>query len=338
MMEKKIRVLVDGVGGDVGQGVVKCLQDSSLDVELFVSCISEQSSWLYKIPNSFIFPYVSDDHYIAYLIGFLNKHNIDVFFPTVDSSLIKLSTFKDHIERNTNAIVFIDNFNKIDICDDKLKTSDFLEKNNFPSPITVSLNDKDAVARLVTQCNFPLVVKPKSGNGSKNIFIVETAAELESHFGKENLIAQQYLDISNGEITAGIYIGDDSLVKAMYILKRELKGGSTYKAERIFDENLELKIAEIALKMGMKYINIQAIYQNNVLLPFEFNGRLSGTTGVMRSVFNAPEMFIRERILNENLAPSHNKKKIFFSRYAEEVIYTEDDIAELKRRSSNHES
>jgi len=334
---KRIRVLVDGVGGDVGQGVVKCLQCSLLDVELFVSCISEQSSWLYKIQNSFIFPYVSDDNYIDYLIGFLNKYNIDVFFPTVDSSLIKLSTFKDHIESNTNAIIFIDNFNKIDICDDKLKTSDFLEKNNFPSPITVSLSEKNSVARLVAQCDFPLIVKPKSGNGSKNIFIVETAAELESHFGKEDLIAQQYLDISKGEITAGIYIGDDGLVKALYILKRELKGGSTYKAERILDENLELKIAEIALKMGMKYINIQAVYQDNILLPFEFNGRLSGTTGVMRSVFNAPEMFIRERILNEILAPSDNKKKIFFSRYAEEIIYTEDDIAELKRRSSNYE-
>lgn len=333
MLEKKIRVLVDGVGGDVGQGVVKCLQDSALSVDIYASCISEQSSWLYKIEKSFIFPYVKDEIYIDYLINFLNEHKIDVFFPTVDSSLIKLSKYKEHIESKTSAIIFIDNIEKISICDDKLRTSEFLETNNFPSPSTVSLKDKKAVLALVDKYGYPLIVKPTSGNGSKDIFLISDDSELKPYLGREDLIIQQYLDISQGEITSGIYLGDDGQVKAMYVLRRELKGGSTYKAERIFDEDLESKLSVIACKMGMKYINIQAVYLNNLLLPFEFNGRLSGTTGVMRSVFNAPEMFIRERILGEKLEPANNRKKIYFSRYSEEVIYTEEDIAQLKSRS-----
>ena len=65
----------------------------------------------------------------------------------------------------------------------------------------------------------------------------------------------------------------------------------------------------------MKYLNIQAIYENNKVLPFEFNGRLSGTTGAMRQIFNVPEMFIKECILKEYITPSDNKEKIFLSHY-----------------------
>ena len=45
----------------------------------------------------------------------------------------------------------------------------------------------------------------------------------------------------------------------------------------------------------IKYLNIQARLFNNEVYIFEFNGRFSGTTGIISIVFNAPEMFIREK-------------------------------------------
>ena len=128
-MSKKIRVLVDGVGGDVGQGILKSLLNTKLNIELYASCISDKSSWLYKIENSYIFPLVSDKNFIDFLVDFINEHKIDVYFPTVDSTLLKISKYKNFIENKTNVKIFIDNLQKIEICDDKYLTNKFLVKN-----------------------------------------------------------------------------------------------------------------------------------------------------------------------------------------------------------------
>ena len=130
-MSKKIRVLVDGVGGDVGQGILKSLLYTKLDIELYASCINDKSSWLYKIKNSYIFPLVSDENFIDFLVDFINKYKIDVYFPTVDSTLLKISKYKNFIENKTNVKIFIDNLEKIEICDDKYLTNKFLVKNSF---------------------------------------------------------------------------------------------------------------------------------------------------------------------------------------------------------------
>ncbi len=114
-MSKKIRVLVDGIGGDVGQGILKSLLDTKLDIELYASCINDKSSWLYKIKNSYIFPLVSDENFIDFLVDFINKYKINVYFPTVDSTLLKISKYKNFIENKTNVKIFIDNLEKIEI-------------------------------------------------------------------------------------------------------------------------------------------------------------------------------------------------------------------------------
>lgn len=330
-MSKKIKILVDGAGGDVGQGVLKSLLDSQLNIELYASCISTSSSWLYKIKNSFIFPYVSDENFIEFLINFLNKHAINVYFPTVDSSLMKISKYKNYIEEKTNTKVFIADFEKIRICDDKYLTNKFLIENNFDAPNTISMDD-NGIEQFVSTNAYPFILKTKSGNGAKNIIKISNFGELKPFIGNSAWLLQEFLDIQH-EITSGIYIGDDEEIKGIYILKRTLKCGSTYQAERILDKELETKLIAIAKKMNIKYLNIQATYDKGVLLPFEFNGRLSGTTGAVRTIFNAPEMYVREKILGESLSASNNNQKIFCTRYNEEVIYTQKEIDDLVKKS-----
>jgi len=332
-MKRKIKVLVDGVGGDVGQGILKSLLDidTSLNLELYASCISDSSSWLYKIKNAYIFPYINDEKFINFLIEFLNKHHIDVYFPTVDSSLIKISKYREYIQEKTGTKIFIDTLSKIEICNDKYLTTCFLRKHHFDVPSSISMDSKELEIFLSSN-TFPLILKTKSGNGAKNIFKIESKKSLEPFIGNSEWILQEYLNIEN-EITSGIYRGKDGEIKGIYTLKRTLKCGSTYHAQRIIDECLEEKLVKIAEKMDMMYLNIQAVYENGKLFPFEFNGRLSGTTGAMRRVFNVPEMYIREYILNEKITASEDKELFFFTRYNEEIIYTQKDRAILKSRS-----
>jgi carbamoyl-phosphate synthase large subunit len=328
-----IKVLISGVGGDVGQGVFKALSSSKLDIEIYTTCISEHSSWLYINEKSFIAPLSADEEYIPFLIRLIKRFGIKVFFPTVDREIIKIAREKTYIENETGALVFVDDMEKVITCDDKLKTSCFLKENGFAYPYSVDADNIVAINDLISNQGFPLIVKKRNGKGSEDIFKVKNDTELNNHLNDSGFMVQEWLDPLQGEYTSGIYLGDDGEIKGLCTFRRKLKGGSTYIAERIIDSQLERPLESIARVLGMKYVNIQSMRKGNKLIPFEFNGRLSGTTAIVSKVFNAPEMFIRERLLGERLERIENKVSFVAMRYYEEIYASSKDIEALKLRS-----
>ena len=69
----KLRILVSGVGGDTGQGVVKSLQKSDLNIEVFGMCIKAESPFLYKVDHGLVAPKSADPDYIPFLIKTIKK-------------------------------------------------------------------------------------------------------------------------------------------------------------------------------------------------------------------------------------------------------------------------
>lgn len=328
----QIKVLVNGVGGDVGQGVIKALKSSSLDLKIYAMCISHSSSWLYKSDNSYISPFSNSKEYIPFLIDFINEHKIDVFFPTVDGEILKISQNKREIEEKTGVKIFVDNESMIDICDDKYQTIVFLKNNGFDFPQTILASDINA-EKFINNLKKPPVIKKRRGRGALDVFIKADDSLIKKYLGNGEYIFQEFLDCED-EYTSGVYLGDDSEIKGICTLKRELKCGSTYKAERILDEKIEENLKNIAKKLGMKYLNIQSKRVGDKIFPFEFNGRFSGTTGIIsQKVFNAPEMFIKERFLKMPVEKSTNRDFFMVMRYLEEVYANEKEIEDLKKRS-----
>ena len=84
----------------------------------------------------------------------------------------------------------------------------------------------------------------------------------------------------------------------------------------------------------MKYVNIQGRLKNNRLYIFELNGRLSGTTGIISRVFNAPELFLRERIFGEPIKRVVNNDEFYVMRYFEDIIVSQSSMDDLLDRSS----
>ena len=332
-MGRKIKVLISGAGGDVGQGVVKALQKSDLDLEIYKICVFEDSSFLHLDDKSFIAPFSKDESYIDYLITLMNKLDIDIFFPTVDSEIVKISENKAILEECTNAKVFVGDIETVKMCDDKYETYKFLTKHGFPTPKTIIPKNKEEIKEFVKEVGTPFIVKKRLDNGAKHLHVLNHIEDSFPFIGNENFIFQEYLDDKEGEFTTGVYLGEDKEIKGICILKRELKCGSTYKARRIKDEHLEKELEEVAKKIGLKYLNIQARRIGGRFYIFEFNGRLSGTTGVISRIFNAPEMAIRELVLGEKLEKVENDEIFVMMRYNEEIYASLEDIEKLKERS-----
>tara|TARA_R110000824_G_scaffold119818_1_gene274190 strand:+ start:6670 stop:7647 length:978 start_codon:yes stop_codon:yes gene_type:complete len=322
-----INVLVSGVGGDVAQGVIKCLGQSDLKFRIYKIAATTQDSWLYLDNDSYISPLVSDKNYINYICGFIKKHNIHVFIPCIDSEIEVVSRNKNHIETTTGVPVAIGDYEKIQICHDKLKTSYFLKEAGLCSPESWPVTDVPPLS------HFPLILKTRSGCGSKNVYDIKTLDDLKSASYDESYMLQEKL--YGDEYTAGCYIGNDGEAKGVCILKRQLKGGSTYYAERVIDTTLEHYIIAITKTLGLKYLNIQFRLKNNLPCPFEFNGRFSGTTGIIGRVFNAPEMYIRELVLNQHIDKIDSYEKFYVMRYYEEIYASEKDISLLLKRGTD---
>ena len=313
----KLRILVSGVGGDTGQGVVKSLQKSDLNIEVFGMCIKAESPFLYKVDHGLVAPKSADPDYIPFLIKTIKKYSIDLFVPTIDSEIPLIALNRDRIEAETESRVLVGNSDHVAIANDKLSTAVFLEEIGVKHPRTVLASDSQGVNNLLLG-GYPVVVKPRSGNGSIGVRNVSSPDELLPFLGKESYIVQEWLDPQGGEYTTGIYTSRHTPNKAKCTLLRELKNGSTFIATRVIDDSLDGPLEHIAGILDVPYLNIQSMCVNGELSVFELNPRLSGTTAIVSRVFNPVELFIREVILGQSPNFNVDTEAFIAMRYLEE--------------------
>lgn len=333
-MTSPIRVLITGAGGDVAQGVLKCLQNSPLELKIFATCINPYSPMLH-MPGvtGFRAPLSSDKDYVQFLINLARDRNIQVIFPTVDSEILKLTAAKAHIEKETGAVLFASDYHPTLVCNDKYLTHEFLKTNNLPTPRSVQVDSSTSHEQILRTIDYPFLIKNRTGNASLGISVICDEHTFMNHPLLDGQIAQQLLPNDCGEYTGSVYITDDKKKKISCLFRRTLKNGSTNLAENITNINLLQQLELIASKLLMKYVNIQAMLVDGTLIPFEFNGRLSGTTEMISRVFNPPELFIRERILGHEIQHSENNHPFIAVRHQSVFYLTQDQIDQVVTRS-----
>ena len=330
-----IRVLVSGAGGDTAQGVIKALRASPLDVEIFAACVSPDSAWLHALGvRGLLSPYAMEPNYIDWLVDTIDRFRIDAFFPAVDQEMPVLAPHAAQIRADTGAHILCGTPEQVAICADKLATNHFLSTHGFACPASVGLDDPELQDRLET-VGFPLIVKPRHGRGSRDVVRINTAKELAPYRGDATYIAQQYLCESEGEFTSGIYLGDDAEIKGVVHFRRILKHGSTIRAERVRSQAFDDQLIPMAHTLGIKYLNIQSMLCDGKLIVFEFNGRMSGSTAMVSRVFNAPDLFLRERLLGQTVARQDSDEDFVALRYLEEIYTTRSRIDALAQRTTS---
>src|SRR5690606_7206194 len=131
---------------------------------------------------------------------FVQEHEIDVIIPIAEPELRFFSKQKvfDTIGR---AKIIIASPLALEIGFDKFMTAQFLKSNNLPFPETFLV---DEVGKNIL---FPVVLKSRTGSGSKDIHIIKSIDELLFHtrFDKENYVIQEYLPDTFGEFTCGVF-------------------------------------------------------------------------------------------------------------------------------------
>jgi len=353
MKKKQISVLITGAGGagSLGRELMKTLELANNDYKIVVTNSSSLSIGLYENVRSYIISQASSKNYINDILNICKKEKIDVVIGGSEPEIKKLAKNNDLFIKN-KIILLTNSIKIIRLCSDKLKLSEFLIKNKIKCPKTFSFQKPDDIKQIKS---YPVVIKPRSGSGSRNVFLANDNDEVIfftnylKKYGSEPII-QEYINNFEEEFTIGVLYSDKGKLKTSIGMKRILEGGMSTRDIRInpkdkkksvissgisqgyFDNFYEIKqfgekIAKILDSDGP--INIQCRKIKNEIFIFEINPRFSGTITSRSLVgINEPDILIQYKIFNEQ--PNIQKiKKGYVMKDLREKYISLDDIKNL---------
>ncbi len=258
-----------------------------IPLEIYGADLTDSAPALFFCHQKVVSPRIKDEIYIPFLHQFCRDNSIDLLIPTIDTDLLLLS---EHKYQFGNTKVLISDPEKIRICRDKRKTSDYFNHVGLLCPHPV--DDINSYTY-----GFPAFIKPKDGSSSIFAYKANSEAELIG-FSKHvpDYIIQPY--IQGTEYTIDIMC--DFYGNPIFITPRirlAVRSGEVLKSEirqddRIISEMLQL----ISDYRPCGPITVQMIREENTGLDYyiEINPRFGG--GVPLSIASgadSAEMLLR---------------------------------------------
>lgn len=339
----KLNILVTAAGSAIGQGIIKAIKISALDCNIITTDNQPYAAGLYRGKAGYLVPLGKSPDFIDKIIEICKKEHIHGILIGTDYELLIFSEHKEKIEKETGAKVIVSPSVIVKIADDKWLTQKFLIDNNLPH-IPSAL--PSGVDELVKQEGFPLIIKPRIGDSSKDTYIIKDKKELDVRLSfllsKKNSneylskdmgpMVQKYLVDQKEEYTSTTLTFDKKCY-GVISMKREMKfGGHTTKAVIEDFSSINEKIRKIAEAFNaFGPANFQSRLLNDNPLVFEINCRFSGTTPFCAEVgFNTVEAVIRKVILKEKIQKLNYKKGVIL-RYFNEIFIPESEIRKIER-------
>ena len=332
----KIKVLITGAGSLYGVAVIQSLFASKLELELVACDIEPRTLGLHLAHKGYIVPAARNEaDYLEQLLDILSREAIQAVFVASSQELAFFSRYKAYIEEKSKAKIFTNSPEVLNICDDKWSTVCFLKEHGYYYPLTIRYpEDAEQLCSFIKDANFPVIVKPRRGTGSKGLYKVDNFTRLRALLkGQKDMIVQQYLPDKQGEYTTGICIGSGGKILSGITLKRFLQDGMTMSADADYFTEITSyckKVAGVLKPYGP--CNFQFRLWEEKPFIFEINPRFSSTTG-MRYLLgvNEAEILIRAEILGEAIPEPKIKKCSVIRQYADYLVPT----AQLEQLEKN---
>lgn len=316
-------ILVTGIGGNVGQGILRNIRSLQLPIRIIGCDISSFTAGNHLCDQTYEIPYSYTEEYIPVIESIVAKEKIDLILPSTDYEVYYLAKNRHKV----SAIIVS--------CDEKIAQS-FLDKyatfqlfETLKLPFAKSWLPKD-----YDFSENDIIAKPREGRGSRGLLINPSDITTLSD---EYMIQKLHQGI---EITTAVYITKKGKLHGLFSMERKLENGATSQTivNDTYDSTFKIIAEKIAEMPGVRgSLNIQSIVdkEGNVF-PFEINCRISGTNSIRHNLgFQDIKYAIQEYLYNETPDQIQPKKGIA-TRILMDVIYTDaTDFSTLNNASSN---
>ncbi|MHA1286375.1 MAG: ATP-grasp domain-containing protein [Candidatus Thorarchaeota archaeon] len=268
-----MRIAVTGVGGPAGI-ITTIWLNKEKDVQVIGMDSNSLSAGFKFSKEYYVIPEAKEENFIESLMKICTEDSIDILIPTVDEELPILSMNKSMFEERGVRII-ISSPDTINSCIDKYAFYEKLKELHISTPRTWLIQE------LPRKLDFPLIVKPRIGRGSRNTFICHDQEDLNYALKKShNPIVQEFIE--GGEYTIDS-ISDlkGSVLKIVPRKRIEIKGGVSWKGETVHSPEIIRKTRNLLEKLGIiGPACTQAILVNGEVSFFEVNPRIGGTTSL----------------------------------------------------------
>lgn len=286
----------------------------NIELEIYGADVTESAPALQFCDHAVMVPRICDDRYLPMLQNICKTYEINALIPTIDTDLLLLSQHKYEFG---SARVIISESEKIALCRDKRRTSDYFRFVGLKSPSSVD-DYKNYKA------GYPAFIKPKDGSSSIFAYKVESEEELKTFSSQvPDYIIQPFID--GTEYTVDIFCDFEG--NPIYITPRirlMVRAGEVLKTEISQDNKILSEMKQLlADYKPCGPITVQLIREKNTGEDYyiEINPRFGGGAPLsIKAGADSAEALLR-LLQGETLSYVKNAAEhgAMFSRYDESV-------------------
>ena len=248
---RTVRVLVTGAGGPAAVSVLKSLS-ADPSVRLIAADMDPWAAGLYLVPPEArtLIPAGLDPGFADAALARCVAMGVDVLIPTVDAELRPLGRARADFRRAGIELLLAPD-QALDICLDKLALAECCA-GQVPVPRTERYDQADPES-----WTYPVIVKPRTGSGSRGISLVESSQALARLDASADFLIQDFFPARSTPSTCS------PMPPAMW--SRPCRGsasgstrGVSVAGRTLHDGELERFGAAVATATGLTYIaNVQ---------------------------------------------------------------------------------
>lgn len=318
----RTRVLVTGAGGPAGVAVIRSLL-ARADVDVFAADMDGWASGLYLVPEDRrrIVPPGRSEGFVDALIGMSRGDGIDVLFSTVDVELPGLAARRDELAAVGTALA-APSHDTLVTCLDKYALVQRVD-GKARIPVTRLLNGDGVGA----DWTFPVIVKPRSGAGSRGVRLISDRGALEALGTDESIIIQE--NLPGEEFSVDVLAGLDGEVIAAVPRSRErVDSGVSIAGRTVRRAELSDTAAAVARAIGLTGVaNVQLRYSSDgVPALLEVNPRFPGAMPLTIAAGVDMPSLLLDLVLGRPVPSAVDFEELANVRFLEDVFLRPSDV------------
>ncbi len=249
---RDVRVLVTGAAGPAAIAVIKSLR-ADPSVSLIAADMDNWAAGLYLVPpaDRTLIPSGQDPGFAAELLARCQELRADIVIPTVDAELRPLAAARRSFE-DAGIGLMLPPEHALSVALDKLALVRACD-----GVVTVPRTELLSEELSPDEWTYPVIVKPRTGSGSRDITAIVSAEELKNVGPSPDFIVQEYLP---GEEYSIDVLADarGRVVAGVPRVRARVDSGVSVAGRTLHDRELEQLGASVATAAGLTYIaNVQ---------------------------------------------------------------------------------
>lgn len=322
-------VLVTGVGSTGGTGTIGALQEHS-DHEVVGVDMDPTATGFHLLDRGRVVPPASDDSWPLEMAAVVDELDVDAVVPLVDEELARLSELDERLPEEVGLVAPRQSL--IDDTLDKYRMARRLADAGLSVPAT-RLASEDFDSDELGPDDFPFVVKPRRGRGSRGVAKLDSFAELEDHLAEtdrsaEDLVVQEY--VSGTEYTTSVVATRDDRLLSIVPKEAIAKEGCTVRGATRLEPSVVASCKRIfsALSPGGP-VNVQQMRDDETgeVYTIEINPRFSSTACLtVEAGVNELDLLVRDALGERVEAPEGFEADLHLVRYTDELYASESEL------------